>query len=49
MAEISPRENPDFEQALISLMDRCDRLEEELNQLSERVKELEDWQELMMR
>jgi exonuclease VII small subunit len=48
MAEISPRENPDFEQALISLMDRVDRIEEGINQLAERVRELEEWKEAMM-
>jgi hypothetical protein len=41
MAEISPSENPDFEQGLLHLMDRADRMEEELNQAKYRIELLE--------
>jgi hypothetical protein len=42
MAEISPGEGSDVQQALLNLMDRVDRLEEQLDQTIARIAELEE-------
>ena len=41
MAEITPGDDPDVHQALIALMDRADRFEEQLDQAIDRIEQLE--------